>query len=324
MSQENNYDRALDLIINDNDVSEYVGHWFTCEENIAGWTVHTELVSNEVTSTTLRPLTDKHVQVRYRMLPKGSIGPWRSGRAVISWRFTEAGSEELILYGTGRLDMDKSSIKTTGSPITATIAKTTLLGGKLVKGEEVVGTIEIVQQEPQEKSVREAQLRLAEDAEVQAITRPEFVLFLANSTLSSYRSLRVTGESQQNGEFFYSSLILLPLATEYFLKYLLCKDIGELKREYHNHRLLALYDCLPFDLQRAIGDEFQNELEDIGRGKTSQNLRVFLMKSQNAFTVVRYLFEDRHAKAYRHLINPEHISILTCVLNALERVSKRS
>ena len=323
MSQKSNDDRALDLIIDGSDISYYVGPWATCEETRAEWTVHTELISDEVTSGVLRPLKNRNVRIEYRMRSAAGVGPWRSGRAVVTWRLTEMGNEELILHGIGRLDMAKSTTKSAGAPVTATIARTTLVGGKVIQREEEIGTISFVEEDPQQKAVREAQLRLAQEVEIQAITSPGFVLFLANSALSSYRFLYNAGISNQNGELMYSSLIFLPLATEYFMKYLLLQRTGSFKDEYKNHKLLALFDFLPFDMQKSIDEEFKNELENIGRERTFQDLRVFLRKSQNAFTAIRYLFDPRNAKTSRHLLEPENIAVLTCVSNALERVSKQ-
>ena len=81
----------------------------------------------------------------------------------------------------------------------------------------------------------------------------------------------------------YSSLIFLPLATEYFMKYLLLQRTGSFKDEYKNHKLLALFDFLPFDMQKSIDEEFKNELENIGRERTFQDLRVFLRKIAKCF-----------------------------------------
>ena len=323
MSQNSSDDRALDLTIDGSDISHYVGHWVTCEETKAEWTVHTELICNEVTSGIFRPLKNRDVSIEYRLRSKAGVGPWRSGLAVVTWRLTEMGNEELILHGIGRLDMDKSATKTTVAPVTAKVAKTTILGGKVIQREEETGTITFGEEDPLQKAIRETQLRLAEEAEVQAITSPEFVLFLANSALSSYRLLHSAGESHQNSELLYSSLIFLPLATEYFMKYLLLKRTGTFREEYKMHKFLALFDFLPFDLQKSIDEEFKNELENIGRERTFQDLRVFLRKSQNAFTAIRYLFDPRNAKTSRHLLEPGNIAVLTCVSNALERVSIR-
>ena len=130
--------------------------------------------------------------------------------------------------------------------------------------------------------------------------------------------------AHNNNELLYSSLIFLPLAVEYFIKYLLVRGTEEVKKEYKTHKLLALFDYLPFDVQKSVDSEFKNELEKIGRERTDQELRVFLIKSQNAFTAIRYLFNHENATTSRHLLRPENIAVLTCVSNALERVSKQT
>ena len=271
----------------------------------------------------MQTLTDREVWLTYRMRSEAGVGPWPSGRAAVTWRLNETGNEELILHGIGRLDMAKPTTKSTGAPVTVKVEMTTLVGGKVIQREEEIGTISFVEEDPQQKAVREAQLRLAQEAEIQAITSPGFVLFLANSALSSYRLLYNAGISNQNSEFLYSSLIFLPLAAEYFMKYLLLKRTGTFSDEYKTHKLLALFDFLSFDMQMSIDEEFKNELEKIGRQREFQNLRVFLRKSQNAFTAIRYLFDARNARTSRHLLDPENIAVLTCVSNALEHVSNR-
>ena len=296
MSQNSIENRALDLIVDGSDISHYVRPWVKSEETRAVWTVHTELIRNEVTSGILRPLKNRNVWIEYRLRNKAMVGPWRSGLAVVTWSLTEEGNEDLILHGIGRLDMVKPTTNANSVPRAAMVEMTTSIGGKVIQREEEMGTITVVQEDPQQKAIREAQLRLAEEAEIQAITSPEFVLFLADSALSSYRLLNSVGVSHQNSELLYSSLIFLPLATEYFIKYLLLKRTGVFRDEYRIHRLLTLFDFLPFDLQKAIDEEFKNELESIGRERTFQDLRVFLRKSQDAFTAIRYLFDPRNAK----------------------------
>ena len=323
MSQKSSGDRALDLIIDGSDISQYVGPWATCSETRVEWTVHTELICNDVTSDILQPLKDRNVRIEYRLRTEAVAGPWRSGLGVVTWRRVELGNEELILHGMGRLDKVKSKTKTTDTPVTARVAITTSIGGKVIQREEETGTITFLEEDPQQKVLREAQLSLAAETEVRAFTSPEFVLFLANSALSSYRLLHGVGVSHESGEFLYSSLIFLPLATEYFLKYLLFKNTGTFRKEYENHKLLALFDFLPSGLQKSVDEEFKDELENIGRERTFQDLRVFLRKSQNAFTAIRYLFAPQNAKTSRHLLQPENIAVLECVSNALERVSKR-
>ena len=187
---------------------------------------------------------------------------------------------------------------------------------------EVEATISTVEEDPERRATREAQLQFSQEAEIRAVTSPEFILFLANSALSSYRSLHNTGLSSNNYELLYSSFIFLPLSIEYFIKYLLLRSTGSFEDKYKVHRLLELFDYLPFDLQKSVDAEFKNELEEIGRERSFQNLRVFLKKSQNAFTALRYLFDPRNARTSTHLLRPENIAVLTCVANAAERVSK--
>ena len=321
MTDQSNDRQTLDLVIDGNDISHYVGPWAKCEESRAEWTVHTELIVNQATPAILRPLNNRNVSVEFRFKTKAGFGPWRSGFAEVAWRLTEMGNEELILHGIGRLNKAQSTAKFERGPVT--VQGTKFITGKVIhKEEEVEATIGIVEEDPQQKAIREAQFQLAQEAEIQAVTSPGFVLFLANSALSSYRSLYNAGISHNSSELLYSSFIFLPLSIEYFIKYLLLKSTGSFKDKYKNHRLLALFDFLPFDIQKSIDGEFKNELEGVGRERTSQDLRVFLKKSQNAFTAIRYLFDPRNAKTSRHLLRPENIAVLTCVSNAIERVSK--
>ncbi len=190
----------------------------------------------------------------------------------------------------------------------------------MLEQEEKVVTIVPIDEDPQAKAAREAQRLRSHETHVQSLTSPSFVLFLAWSSLSSYRLLYNTGISRSKGELLYSAFIFLPLTIEYFMKYLLIKGPGGFKKEYKNHQLLKLFDFLPFDVQQAIDEEFQSELERIGH--SPRNLRVFLRKSQNAFTALRYLFDPRNAERSSHLLEPENTAVLECVANALERVSK--
>ena len=315
--------RFLDLFINGHDISHHVGDWGRCEETAAEWTLHTELIRNPDSSDLLKPLSGRKVQVKYRLRSNTSVGPWSSGEGMLNWRFTQNGNEELILHGTGQLKKGASRTQVIGTPVPATISKTTSIGGRVIKRDTTVGEISLVEEDAQQKAIRETQVRLAQEAEIQAITSPEFVLFLANSALSSYRLLHNAGTSERNGDFLYASLIFLPLAAEYWVKYLLIKTGGQFKDEYKNHKLLNLFDYLPFCIQEQVDDEFKNELENIGLDRAAHYIRMFLMKSQNTFTALRYLFDPRNAETSRHLLRPEHISVLTCVANALERVSKR-
>ena len=190
----------------------------------------------------------------------------------------------------------------------------------MLEQEEKVVTIVPIDEDPQEKAAREAQRLRSHETHVQSLTSPAFVLFLAWSSLSSYKLLYETGISRSRGELLYAAFIFLPLAIEYFMKYLLIRGPEGFREEYKNHRLLKLFDFLPFDVQQAINKEFQSELEQIGH--SSRNLRVFLRKSQNAFTALRYLFDPRNAERSSHLLEPESTAVLECVANALERVSR--
>ena len=323
MRQEELDHRALDLIIDGNDISKYVGDWFDSDETLADWIIHTELVCNKVTGDVLRPLNNSNVLVKYRLRFGEVPGPWCNGSAVITWRVTEGGNEELILHGIGRLDKEKSTDSGTNAPVTAKVTVTTLVGGKAIRQEEDVATATF-HKDPEQKAIMEEQLRLAAESEIHAITSPEFVLFLANSAMNSYRLLHHEGGMRNSSQFFYASLIFLPLAIEYFLKYLILNRLGTLKKEHKDHKLLKLFDFLPFELQGAIIEEFKNELQSIGREKHFQDLRVFLARTQNAFTAIRYLYELGHAQRSRHLLSPDNVAALTCVANALERVSMES
>lgn len=189
----------------------------------------------------------------------------------------------------------------------------------MLETEEKVVTIVRIEEDPQVRAAREAQRLRNRETHIRSLTSPSFVLFLARSSLSSYRLLYNTGTSHSKGELLYSAFIFLPLTIEYFIKYLLIRGPAGFKNDYKNHRLLRLFDFLPFDIQRAIDEEFQSELKKIGH--SSRNLRVFLRKSQNAFTAVRYLFDPRYAERSSHLLEPENTAVLECVANALERVS---
>lgn len=323
MSQKSNNERSLDLIVDGNDVSHYVAPWATCTETVDEWTVHTELIPQEGTSHILQSLKDRNVQIKYRLRSKTIIAPWRSGSATLTWRLTEIGREELILHGIGRLNKDKSTTKTPSISMTAEVAEITLTDGRVRQGEKTTGIIAFGDGDPRQTAFREAQLRTVAENEIRAITDPEFLLFLAGSSLSSYRLLHDYGTSHQDICLQYFSIISLPLSVEYFLKYLLFKKAGTFKKEYRIHKLLDLFDFLPFDLQKSIDEEYKNELERIGMNRESKNIRIVLNGSQDVFTAFRYLFEPNNAKNSRHLLRPENITILTCVSDALERISGR-
>ena len=225
------------------------------------------------------------------------------------------------MHGRGRLKKDQSGVKSDKTTVTARVARETLVEGRVVHREEEEGTITFMQ-DPKRRAEREEELRLGDEEQIQAITSPDFVLFLASSAELSYHVLHDLGEPQHVREVTYASFIFLPLAMEYYLKYLLIKNYGEIKREHEIHNLLRLFDFLPFTMQASIEEAFRGELEKIGREGTSENLRVFLLKSKDAFTVIRYLYEPKFARHYRHLVGPDNIALLTCVLNAVSQVGR--
>ena len=312
----------FDLVIDGNDVSQYVCSVTQTDESRAGWVVHTELTCNHVTSGILAPLDGRKVCVKYRLRAGGSPGPWRSGEAEVHWRVTPMGVGELIVYGRGRLSREESGERTEARSITAKVSRLTLVEGRVIQKEEDEGTITFVKEDPKDRNAREEQLQLADEAQIQAITNPEFILFLASSARLTYNLLYDLGIPQHDRKVTYASFIFLPLAIEYYLKYLLFMIGRELKKEHQIHKLLRLFDFLPFDVQESVENAFRNEVEEIGRDGTRENLRVLLMKSQDAFTAIRYLYDPRYAREYRHLLKPDNIALLTCVLNAVEHVSQ--
>ena len=320
MSNSDNQ-RAFDLIVDRNDISQHICSEINTQENRTGWVIHTELTRNQVTSGILNPLVGRIVWVKFRFRIDEIPVPWNSGEAEVNWRITPMGTGELILHGRGRLKKDQSSAKSDKTTVTARVARETLVEGRVVHREEEEGTITFVQ-DPKRRAEREAKLQLGDEAQIQAITSPEFVLFLARSAYLAYNALYDIGRPHHVREMTYASFIFLPLATEYFLKYLLFKTNGVLKKDHQIHELLKLFDFLPFEVQESIEEAFRGELEKIGRDRTGENLRVFLMQSQNAFTAIRYLYDPQYARKYRHLVRPDHIALLTCVLNAVELVSR--
>ena len=182
-SDNDNYMRVFDLVIDGSDISQFVGSWGSCEERRTSWTLHTELMQNAMTSAILRPLIDKTVLVHYRLRAKGEknapkMGPWRAGKADISWRLTKTGNEELILYGTGPLNRLEQPMKAERLPLNVTVTRETTLEGKVVQREQGKGTITIVEESNEQKAIREAFLQMEDDSEVRAITDPNFLLFL--------------------------------------------------------------------------------------------------------------------------------------------------
>ena len=313
---------AFDLVVDGNDISQYVCSDTKIDRNLVEWLVHTELTCNRVTNGTMRRLNGQKVWVKYRMRLGGFCEPWHSGRAEVNWRITPVGRGELILHGRGQLKKDKASTKAVHSEVKGKVTIETLVEGRVIEKTEDEGIISFVEESPCDRTTRAEQRQLAEDNQIQAITSPEFVLFLADSARLTYRLLYDLGKPDGIREVTYASFIFLPLATEYYLKYLILMNAGELKKKQHTHKLLRLFDDLPVEVQESIEEAFRGALVKIGREGTSQNLRVFLMKSQDAFTAIRYLYDPEYATAYRHLVKPDNIALLTCVLDAVERVSK--
>ena len=320
---------AFDLYIDGLEISQYLEDAVNTNENRSRWTLHTKLRPNERTLPFLQPLNRKEVSVRFRIKFRSedgitATGPWRSGKAALNWRRTQEGEEELFLYGEGRLNRDDSATKAAGGPINVTVRRFTTVGGRVVESEEGEGTITLAPENENWKSLWEARRQFEEDAAVQGLTSPDFLLFLANSARSTYRLLYSEGIAQGNGEWVYAAMIFLPLSIEYDLKYLLYTKTGSFKKEYEKHQLLELFDYLPFDLQDAIEEEFRSELVAIGRDSTFVQLRVFLKSTENAFTILRYLFDPAYAKRSLHLLEPDTTAILTCVSTATERVIGRT
>ena len=321
-------DGALDLTINGKELSPYMGSEASIMESRRGWTIHTTMLPNEKTAGILQPLNEKRVSVRFRMTPKTKDGepiklPWRAGTGFLNWRRIKAEHEELILCGVGPLSQREPTSKPASGPITGTVEKTVRVGGRIVHTEEAEATIELVAETQEQRAARLAFLEDREAAEIRALTSQTFVLFLANSARAAYRLLYDEAMAKQSGEWLYASMILLPLAIEYDMKYLLYKATGKFKDEYKTHKLLRLFDFLPGDTQGKIDKEFNNELERIGRRRDSQDLRVFLMETQVVFNVLRYPFDPENAIS-RHLLEPDITAVLTCVSTALERVSRRT
>lgn len=321
-------DGALDLIIHGNDISPHMGSGVSVSESRRGWLIHTTIPRNEVTAGILQPLNEKRISVRFRMTPKTRNGepikfPWRTGTGFLSWRKLKTEDEELILCGIGPLSQREPTSKSASGPIAGTVERAVSVGGRIVQSEQTEATITVVAQTKEEIAARIAFLEDKEAAEVRAITSPSFVLFLANSVRAAYRLLYDAGMANQSGKWLYASMILLPLAIEYDMKYLLYKAVGRFKDEYKTHKLLRLFDCLPEGIQGEIVGEFKNELENIGWQRDSPDLRVFLMQTQVVFNVLRYPFDPENATS-RHLLEPDITAVLTCVSTALERVSRRT
>ena len=71
----------------------------------------------------------------------------------------------------------------------------------MVESQEGEGTITLAAENERWRSAWEARRQFEEDAAVQGLTSPDFLLFLANSARSTYRLLYNAGTSQSNGEW---------------------------------------------------------------------------------------------------------------------------
>ena len=321
----------FNLFINDIDISSQIKK-AESQESIADWFLHIILEDREPTSKILTEFNNRSVSVRFRVSVTDVEGEekapalWRLGQAVSAWRLNEEHDGELILYGTGRLGLEETkdirSDDNTQNTISGRFTTIESLAGVITNKRTDEGDITWHHGPATElaRMNRNADIEFKRTEEVRQVTSPSFVLFLATSAASSYRLLYNSGVSTSDGSLLYSSLVLLPLAVEYFLKYLLIKEFGPLPKKYKNHTLLKLYDALPFPLQRVIGDNFEDELRATGRSGDSHSIRVCLMRFRNAFTAMRYLFDPENANSSLHLQEPNHIIILMCTMNALERV----
>ena len=313
----------VELVVGGHDISQHIEQFF-CEEDRVQWIVYVNLAHNGDTSVALQPLNLKKVHVRYRFGNGTSNGPWCSGQAEVIWRRVDMDDEDLILHGTGLLHRSPSPVRTPHPPIEVMMTEGVSIEGVVVQQRIASATISFPEEDPQEKAFREEQIRLVQEAEIRSITRPEFVLFMATSALSSHRLLYESAMSRRNPEVLHSSLIFLPLAIEYFIKYLLVQRSGSIEREYRTHKLLVLFDLLPLDVQRSIEEGFERRLEVTQMEKPPANLRVFLKKTQDAFTALRYLFDIQNAKSSRHLMEPGNTAILRVTAEALEYVSNKT
>ena len=282
-------------------------------------------------------LDGRRVSVKFRLVAeRGEEGGeeilfrWRFGKPTLSYRLNEENNGDLILYDTGRLGRDNSkddaSDEDTQHTVTGTIDATETLGGVIVNRRSEDGEITFFRGPSAElqRMARDAEIEVEREREVKSVTSPGFVLSLASGAASSYRLLYNSGIKAGDGSLLRSSLILLPLAVEYFIKFLLVRESGpllssRLLKKYKTHMLLKLFDALPFAIQRRVDDFFKDELGQTGRSPDSHSIRVCLMRFRNAFTVMRYLFDPENASTSIHLQNPNHTIILVCVMNALER-----
>ena len=326
----------FELFVDDNDLSSQIKKLNTYE-SATDWFVHAILENGEPASGALAGLDGRKVPVKFRFVidhteegGEETLYPWRFGKPTLSYRPNEENDGELILYDTGRLDQDRSEDhvpeEDTQHTVTATIDATESVGGIIVNRRSEEGEITIFSGPSAEldRRARDAELEIEREREVKAVTSPGFVLSLASGAASSYRLLYNSGINVGDGSLLRSSLILLPLAVEYFIKFLLVRESGplltsRLLKKYKTHMLLNLFDALPFATQRRVEDLFKDELGQTGRPPDSHNIRVCLMRFRNAFTAMRYLFDPENANTSVHLQNPNHTIILVCVMNALER-----
>lgn len=312
---------GIGIIINGEDISQYV-ITAKIDERPAMWNSHIKLMSNDQTPNILRHLHNKKVSVQYLL---NTVLPWCSGEADLNWRLDEDGGEELILCSEGQLNHDNPKAISADVSIDATITQTTTMAGRVIDSKESEGTVTMLADTEESRLAHGLHLKMEEDATVQNLTSLGFFLFISKGARSAYRLLYDAGISQGTGEWIYMSSILLPLSVEYDLKCLLYECNGSLKREERTHKLLNLFDALPFKIQREIDEEFKNELEKIGRERDVLDMRVFLKYTENIFTVLRYLFDPEHARRslHLHLLEPDTTAILICISTATERVIER-
>lgn len=326
----------LDLFIDGNDLSPQV-KTVSMHESAEDWFVHAVLENGEPASGVLTGLDGHRVSVKFRFVAeRGEEGgeeilfPWRFGKPTLSYRLNEENSGELILYDTGRLGRDRSEDDMPEDDIqhivTGTIDATESVGRVIVNRRSAEGDITFFSGSTAEfhRMARDAEIEFEREREVKSVTSPGFVLSLASGAASSYRLLYNSGINMGDRSLLRSSLILLPLAVEYFIKFLLVRESGpllssRLLKKYKTHMLLKLFDALPFATQRRVDDFFKDELRQTGRSPDSHSIRVCLMRFRNAFTAMRYLFDPENANTSIHLQNPDHTIILVCVMNALER-----
>ena len=321
----------FELFVDDNDLSSQIKKLNTYE-SATDWFVHAILENGEPASEALAKLDGRKVPVKFRFVidhteegGKQISYPWHFGRPTLSYRPNEENDAELILYDTGRSGRDRSEDNVpeedTQHTVTGTIDATESVGGVIVNRRSEEGEITIFSGPSAElgRMARDTEIEIERERKVKAVTSPGFVLSLASGAASSYRLLHKSGVSRGDGSLLLSSLILLPLAVEYFIKFLLVRESGPLSKEHKTHMLLKLFDALPFAIQRRVDDFFKDELERTGRPRDSHDIRVCLMRFRNAFTAMRYLFDPANANTSLHLQHPDHTIVLECAMNALER-----